>query len=106
MRGGNRESMYGEYNSGQENLKPVPVVQILRWQGDRKEWVVIDLVPETSEPQQSDKKTQEKTAVKDTCKKSKGIVSELRQPEKIMEKKSCNKSEGISSVSNQSEKMF
>ena len=102
MRGCNRESVYGEYNSGQENLKPVPVVQILRWQGDRKEWVVIDLVPETSELHKSDKKTQEKTAVKDTCKKSKGITSEPRQAEK----KSCNESEGISSVSNQSEKMF
>ena len=31
---GNRESMYGEYNK--ENLKPVPVVQILRWQGGWK----------------------------------------------------------------------
>ena len=113
MRGVNRESMYGEYNSGQENLKPAPVVQILRWQGDRKEWVVIDLVPETSQPHQSDKKTQEKTAVKDICQKSKGITSEPCQPdkmsspkktqEKTMVNNSCKKSEGMTSESHQSE---
>ena len=28
--------------------KPAPVVQILKWQGKNKEWIVIDLVPETT----------------------------------------------------------
>jgi len=87
MLGFNRESMYGEYNSGNGNLKPVPVVQILRWQADKKEWVVIDLVPETSEPQQSDKKTQTKTAVKDICRKSEGITCEPHQSEKMSSSK-------------------
>jgi len=111
-----RESMYGKYNSGQENgIKPLPVVQILRWQGDKKEWVVIDLVPETSEPHQSDKKTQAKTAVKDIFKKSEGITSEPQQSDKISSSKKaqekpivnngCKKLEGISSEPHQSEKM-
>ena len=28
--------------------KPAPVVQILKWQSKSKEWIVIDLVPETT----------------------------------------------------------
>ena len=79
MRRMRRESKYGE-----ENMKPVPVVQILRWQGASKEWVVIDLVPETSEPSQSaDKRSpskksyQEKT--KNGSKKSEDISGEPSQ---------------------------
>lgn len=119
MRGGNRESMYGEYNSGQDNLKPVPVVQILRWQGDRKEWVVIDLVPETTQPHPSDKmssskKAQEKTIVKDGCKKLEGISSEPYQSDKISSSKKTqeksmvenNCKKRITSKLYKSEKMF
>ena len=115
MRRMRRESMYGE-----ENVKPVPVVQILRWQGASKEWVVIDLVPETSEPSQSaDKRSpskksyQEKT--KNGSKKSEDISSEPSQsddrrspskrPHQEKLKNSCKKQEGISSERRQSEKM-
>ena len=79
-RGKNRESMYGEYNK--ENLKPVPVVQILRWQGTRKEWVVIDLVPETSEPCQPDEMSPSKK-MKNGWKKSEGNSSEHCQADKM-----------------------
>ena len=107
-RGINRESMYGEYTGGHENLKPVPVVQILRWQGTRKEWVVIDLVPEASEPclaeKMSPSKKPHQEKMKNSCKKREGISSEQSakmfsakktNQEKEVLKKSCKKPDTI-----------
>ena len=59
--------------------KPAPVVQILKWQGKNKEWIVIDLVPETTSTEFESKsgrtspksKLFEKTRVKIESKKAK-----------------------------------
>jgi len=105
-----RESLYGEYNNNrlEENMKPVPVVQILRWQGTRQEWVVIDLVPETSEPclasdkmSPSKKTYQEKTklSAKETNSSEPCITdNQMSHSKKAVQEKlknSCKKSEEI-----------
>ena len=59
--------------------KPAPVVQILKWQNKNKEWIVIDLVPETTSTEFESKsgrtspksKLFEKTRVKSESKKAK-----------------------------------
>ena len=62
------------YGGKQKEKTTVPVVQILRWQGNIKEWVVIDLVPDDSEPvNQPDKKSKkprEKTELNNVCPRS------------------------------------